>query len=248
MLDGGVALNDFFSAQNANASNVAHLNDRGFIEDQPIQLNAGAHSITATYTADANSSYISSTTTNTLSITITQAATQTGVVGSPGSIVSGGAVTLTATVSSGSNSAQGPTGTVQFSNGSANLGSPVTCTPLGATSSAGASCTATLSTTISAFPPIGIDNRWRWTPFEWFAALLAMMALTLFMMTMRMRGQRRAYAYGVIALFLIASATLAGCGGGSSGGGGGSTRTISAKYSGDTNYGTSTGSATVTVR
>jgi len=250
MLDNGVALNDFFNGQNANASNVAHLNDRGFIEDQPIQLNAGAHSITATYTADANSSYQSSTTTNTLSVTITPAVTQVQVAPAPLSIVAGGTVTLTAIISSGSNSSQGPTGTVQFSSGATMLGAPVTCTAHGATATAGASCTATLSTTISAFPPVGIDNRWRWTPLEWFAALMAAMALVLFTLAMRMRGPRRAFAYSAIMLFLIASATLAGCGGGSGGGGGGggSARTISAKYSGDTNYATSTGTGTVTVQ
>jgi hypothetical protein len=117
----------------------------------------------------------------------------------------------------------------------------------GASSSAGASCTATLSTTISAFPPVGIDNRWRWTPLEWFAALLAAIALVLLVLAMRMRGPRRAFVYGAMALFIIASATLAGCSG-TSGGGGGSTRTVSAKYSGDTNYSTSTGSGTITVQ
>jgi hypothetical protein len=49
---------------------------------------------------------------------------------------------------------------------------------------------------------------------------------------------------------LIAFAVLAGCGGGSSSGaGGGSTRSITAKYSGDANYGGSTSSAiTVTIQ
>jgi len=248
LLDNNAALKDFPNAQTPGATNAAQLNNRGFIEDQPIQLNVGVHPITATYTADAISSYISSTTTNTLSVTITQAATQVQVAAAPGSVVSGGMVTLTATIASGSNSSQGPTGTVQFSNGGTNLGAPVTCTPKGASSAAGASCTATLSTAISAFPPVGIDNRWRWTPLEWFAALLAAIALVLFVLATRMRGPRRAFAYSAMALFIIASATLAGCGGGNSGGGGGSTRTISAKYSGDTNYATSTGSGTVTVR
>lgn len=246
MKDNGSALNDFFNAQNANATNVASLNNRGFIEDQPIQLPAGPHNITASYSGDG--SYNAQAVSNTLAVTITQATTQTQVTPSPASIVSGGTVTLTATVSSGSNSAQGPSGTIQFANGGVNIGAPVACTPAGATSSAGASCTAKLTTTLAAIPPIVVDKRWRWTPLEWFAALLAMMALALFMMTMRMREQRRGYAYAVIALFLIASATLAGCGGGSSGGGGSSTRTITAKYSGDTNYATSTGSGTVTVQ
>ena len=247
MLDGANPLNDF-----PGSSNVAHLNDRGFIEDQPIQLNAGTHNITASYTADANSSYISSATTNTLAVTITQAATQTTVVGSPNAVSPGGTV-LTATISTTSNSFQGPTGTVGFSNGTTNLSIGVPCIPKGADLTKNpivpASCTATLTATLAAFPPVGIDNRWRWTPLEWFAALLAMMALVLLVLAMRMRGPRRAFAYGAMALFLIASATLAGCSGTSGGGGGGgTTRTITAKYSGDTNYATSTGSGTVTVR
>src|SRR5262249_39054599 len=89
-LDKNVALKDFPNAQTPGATNIATLNDRGFVEDQPIQLNVGAHPITANYTADANSSYISSTTTNTLSVTITQAATTTAVVGSPSLITAGG--------------------------------------------------------------------------------------------------------------------------------------------------------------
>jgi len=246
MLDGANPLNDF-----PGLSNVAHLNDRGFIEDQPIQLNAGAHSITANYTADASSSYISSTTTNTLSLTITQAATQTQVVASPSSVVSGGSVTLTATISSGSNSAQGPTGTVQFMNGSTNLGAPVACTPKGATSSAGASCSAQFTTAISFLvPPSNPGNRtWR-TPLEWLAILSIVVALFLFFAALRMKKLRSVYAYPAIGLFLIATATLAGCSGGGSGGGGGggSARTITAKYSGDTNYATSTGTSSVTVQ
>src|SRR5262249_1257552 len=171
LLDNNVALKDFPSAQTPGATNVATLNDRGFIEDQPIQLNVGTHPITATYTADANSSYISSTATNTLSITITQAPTTTAVAGSPTTITSGASVTLTATLSSDSTSAQGPTGTIQFQNGGVNIGSPVTCTPKGATSSAGASCTATLSTTLSALPPFNFDGPMRRTPFECLAPL-----------------------------------------------------------------------------
>ncbi len=253
LLDGGAALKDFFSAQNANATNIAQLNNRGFIEDQPIQLNVGAHPITATYTADANSSYISSTTTNTLSVTITQATTTTAVVASPSSITSGGSVTLTATVNSNSNAdkAHAPSGTVQFMNGSTSLGTAVTCTQVGSSSTAGASCTASFTTTLTALaPPVNFDNRWRRTPFEWLAALLSMMAVILYLMMLRGRGARRAYAYGAIALFLIASAALAGCSGagnGGGGGGGGTALTITAKYSGDTNYTASQGTSTVSV-
>ncbi|HWY42092.1 MAG TPA: protease pro-enzyme activation domain-containing protein [Candidatus Sulfotelmatobacter sp.] len=249
LLDNAAALNDFPNAQTPNATNVAHLNNRGFIEDQPIQLNTGTHTITATYPGDAS---YNAGTSNTLSVTITQATTTTSVVGSPSTITSGGTVALTATVSSQSNADKphAPSGTIQFMNGSTNIGAPVTCTQVGSTSSAGASCTATFSTTLSALaPPISFDNRWRRTPYELLAALFAMLAVIFFIATRRLRGPRRAYAYASVVAFLIASAALAGCSGPSSsgGGGGGGGKTITAKYSGDTNYTASQGSGTVTV-
>jgi len=248
LLDGGSALNDFPNAQTPSATNAANLNDRGFIEDQPIQLGVGAHPITATYTAAAGSSYTSQASSNTLSVTITQATTTTGVTPSISSITSGGSVTLTAVVSSSSNSTQGPTGTVQFMNGSSNLGAAgATCTPAGATSSAGASCTATLTTAISSLPPGIIDIRPRNTPFvflAWLAAVLAMLSLVL---AAKLAARRKQYAYAGLAFFLMAAAAIAGCGGGSSSSGGGSSRSVTAKYSGDTNYVGSMGSTTITV-
>jgi subtilase family serine protease len=248
LLDGGSALKDFPNAQTPNATNVANLNDRGFIEDQPIQLGVGAHPITATYSAAAGSSYTSQASSNTLSVTITQATTTTVVTPSISSITSGGSVTLTAVVSSSSNSTQGPTGTVQFMNGSSNLGAAAaTCTPAGATSSAGASCTATLTTAISSLPPGIIDTRPRNTPFAFLAWLAAVLAMLSFVLAAKLAARRKQYAYAGLAFFLMAAAAIAGCGGGSSSSGGGSSRSVTAKYSGDTNYAGSTGSATITV-
>jgi subtilase family serine protease len=248
LLDGGSALKDFPNAQTPNATNVANLNDRGFIEDQPIQLGVGAHPITATYTAAAGSSYTSQASSNSLSVTITPASTTTGVTPSISSISSGGSVTLTAVVSSSSNSAQGPTGTVQFMNGSSNLGAAAaTCTPAGATSGTGASCTATLTTAISSLAPGIIDIRPRNTPFAflaWLAAVLAMLSLAV---ATKLAARRKQYAYAGIAFFLMAAAAIAGCGGGSSSSGGGSSRSVTAKYSGDSNYAGSTGSTMITV-
>jgi subtilase family serine protease len=248
LLDGGVALKDFPNAQTPNASSTATLNDRGFVEDQPIQLNVGVHPITATYAAAASSSYNSNSTSNTLSVTITQATTTTTVTPSPTSITSGGNVILTALVSSGSNSAAGPTGTVQFTSGGSNLGAPATCTPTAASGSTGASCTATLTTALSALPPGFFEPRPRLRPFLVLAWLMLALALLSYRIAMKFPVRERAYGYAGLALFLIAAATLAGCGGGSSSSGGGSSRSISAKYSGETNYAGSTGSTTVTVR
>ncbi len=253
LFDNGTALTDFPNAQTANASSTARLNDRGFVEDQPIQLNVGAHAITATYTADATSSYNSNSSSNSLSITITQATTSTTVVPSPSSITAGGNVTLKATVNTNSNSAQGPTGTVQFLNGGANLGAAVTCTPAGASSATSASCTATLTTMLSSLPPGFISEPRPTTPYApvaWLAAFIAaLLALLSFGLATRLSEHRRPYVYAGLVLSLAAVA-FAGCGGGGSGssGGGGSSRSITAHYSGDTNYAASTSSpATVTV-
>jgi hypothetical protein len=252
LFDGTSALNDFPNAQNPNASSTSQLNDRGFTEDQPIQLNVGAHAIKATYTADATSSYNSQSSSNSLSITITQATTSTVVTPSVSSITSGGSVTLTATVNSNSNSAQGPSGTVQFLSGGSNLGAATTCTPTGATSSASASCTAKLTTTLSSLPPGIIRLRPRNTPFvllAWLAAVLAMFSF-LMAVNVKLATPRRQYAYAGLAFFLMAAAVLAGCSGASSSsGGGGTTRSITANYSGDTNYSASTSSAiTITIQ
>jgi hypothetical protein len=255
LFDGGNPLNDFPKAQNMNATNVARLNDRGFAEDQPIQLTPGAHAITATYTADASSSFTSSSSSNTLSITITPAATTTAISSNTLSVTSGGSVTLTANIGTSSNSAQGPTGTVQFLNGGASLGSAATCTPKAANNNATpavpASCTAQLTTALSSLPPgfLG-DARPRHTPLVILTWLAAVLSLLSFLVAAQMTRGHRRYAYAGAAFFLIAAATLAGCGGGSSsgGGGGGSARTITAKYSGDANYGSSTSnSITITI-
>jgi hypothetical protein len=248
LLDNGSALNDFPNAQATNATNVANLNDRGFIEDQPIQLSVGTHPITATYTAAATSSYTSQASSNTLSVAITQAATTTAVTSSVASVASGGTVTLTAVVSTNSNSAVGPSGTVQFLNGSTNLGTAAaTCKSTGATSTTSASCTATLTTALSALPPGIINVRPPTTPFVFLAWLATALALIAFMLSMMLATKRKQYAYAGATFFLITATVLAGCGGSSNTSSSGSTRSITAKYSGDTNYAGSTGSTTITV-
>jgi subtilase family serine protease len=258
----GVALNDFPSPQSPNPS-IARLNDRGFAEDQPIQLAPGAYKLSATYTADANSSFNSSTTSNSVAVTVTQATTTTTLAPpSPASIASGGTVTLTATVNTTSNGA-GPTGTVQFKNGSSNLGAAATCTPTSATASNSgtALCTATLTTALSQFVPVSRPQpktRIPGTPV-WIGALLAILIFALAQHAARLQqrwprmGTRLGYAAVGLLLFACLAAGFAGCGGGSSsstGGGGGShTDSITAVYSGDANYSGSTATAvSVTVQ
>lgn len=254
--DGGQPLNDFLS--NGTATNQASLNNQGFAEDQPINLNAGSHSITATYSGDGN--YAATNTSNTLSITVTQASTATLVGTSVSSITSGQSVTLTAYVTT-SSFANGPTGTVQFTSNGSSLGSAAKCTPVNGSANTSppiqqiaagtAYCTATLTTTISSLypPPTGGPG----TPtIPRIPVIVALLSLLLFALGMRWIPQtrRRAYTYaGLLAIALLVG-VVAGCGGGSSSGGGGGsgTRTIGAAYSGDTNYTASSGTAQIIVQ
>jgi Pro-kumamolisin, activation domain/Bacterial Ig-like domain (group 3) len=248
----GTALNDFPNAQNPNATNVARLNDRGFAEDQPIQLATGSYSISATYTADANSSFNSSTTSNTLSVTVTKATTTAAVTASPVSVASGGSVTLTATISSTSNSSVGPGGTVQFMNGSTALGGAVTCTSAGAAGATGASCKATLSSALSHFMPMGEPRVRPNVPLLPLGVIASLLMVFLAMQRRLSLGRRMGYAAAGLLLYACLAAGFAGCGGSKNSsptGGGSHTDSITAVYSGDVNYSGSTSSAaTVTVQ
>jgi subtilase family serine protease len=240
----GTPLNDFPTAQTSNATNVARLNDRGFAEDQPIQLAVGSYSISATYTADANSSFNSSANSNTLAVTITKATTTSTVTSSLATVASGGSVTLTANVSSSSNSSVGPSGTVQLMNGSTALGSAMTCTPAGATGPTNASCKATLTTALSEFIPLA---RPRLRPNVPALPLGLIASLLLVFLALQRRlsvGRRVSYAAAGLLVFACLAAGFAGCSGSSGSGGSKShTDSITAIYSGDANYSGSTSPA-----
>jgi hypothetical protein len=244
LTDGGSPLNDFPNGPNGT-TNQPGVSNQGLVEDALVQLTGGKHTILAAYAGDANYAAGSS---NTLSVTITPAQTTTLVASNLGSISSGTSVVLTAIVGSTSNSVQGPTGTVQFQNGGANIGSPVTCTPSAATANAGASCSAQLTTTISALypPPTG-----RGPQVPMLPVLFALLSLVLFVLGWGWipENRRRAYAYAGFLVFALMSVGIAGCGGGGgSSGGGGKTVTINAAYAGDTNYSSSSGSTTINVQ
>ncbi len=219
------------------------VNSQGSGEDQPIQLGAGTHTLSATYSGDISYN-ASGPITDTL--TVTKATTATQVTPSVSSIMSGGSITLTANVTTVS-SGVGPTGTVQFKSGSTALSSAATCTPTAATTSAPASCTATLMTTLSFLAPPAIppqDTRIPTVPI-W---ILAFLLVLIFRLSQRRTPVgRRGYAFACLVLFIFVAAGIAGCGGGSGGGGGGGggaqTRSITAVYSGDANYAGSTSTA-----
>jgi len=244
----GVPLNDFPNTNGTGgANNVANLNDRGFTEDQPIQLPVGSYNISATYAGD--NSYNAQSTSNTIKVSITQASTTTTVATSPTTTTPGANVTLTATVNTQS-SGVGPTGSVSFTSNGTSVGS-ATCTPTAAnlTTSVPAFCTAQLTVAISSLYPLPKDGP-RTPSLPRVPMILALVSLLLFVLGMRWvpQARRRAYAYaGLLAIALLVG-VVAGCGGGGGGGGGGGTRTIGASYAGDTNYAGSSGSTQIIVQ
>jgi hypothetical protein len=221
---------------------------------------AGAQSITAVYSGDTN--YAGSTS---AAIAITAATgtqlTTTVVTPSVTSIASGGSVTFTAKVTGTANNAPGPTGSVQFMNGTTALGTAASCMPTAGTASTPGTCTATLTTTLAFLrPPTSPTNISRRPPFgpvvpsapiRIFAGLL-FAALLLSLGRLRVAPPTRKLAYACAGGLLLACLAIgiAGCGGS------GSTTTpppttphtdtITAVYSGDGTYATST-SAAVTI-
>jgi hypothetical protein len=256
LTDNGNPLNDFLNS--GKATNVTSLNNLGLVEDQPINLPAtvgsttpGVHNLVATYSGDKN--YAAGSPSNTLKITIQQVATSTQVTSSLSSITSGATVLLTASItpSTASNGnapcGTGSTGTVQFTSNGSNLSGTVTYTGTsGQTSSNGASCTATLSTAISSFYPLGRPNS---PTIPRIPLLVAFLSLLFFALGLRWIPQTRRRAYACIGLLAIGLlvGVVAGCGGGG-GGGGGSTRTIGAAYSGDANYKSSSGTTAISIQ
>jgi hypothetical protein len=174
-------------------------------------------------------------------LTITAAApapTTTTVTSSVTSIASGGSVTLTATVATMSHGA-GPTGTVQFKNGSSALSTAVTCTPTAGTATATAFCTATLTTTLSFLAPPSVPHLRPRVPAEpiWIVAFLLWVVILL--NRRHITAERRGYAFALV-LFLLLAAGVVGCSNSNSSG---HTDSITAVYSGDANYSSSTSAA-----
>src|SRR5947207_3743371 len=124
------------------------INSEGHAEDQPIQLTAGTHALSATYSGDISYSPPASATLD--NVTVTKATTATTTVPSASTVASGTPMTLTAAISSNSNSTAGPSGTVTFSDGGTQIGTPVTVVSSPASVLAGASGTAALTWTFSS--------------------------------------------------------------------------------------------------
>jgi subtilase family serine protease len=220
------------------------LNSLGIAEDQAIQLPVGSHSLVASY---AGSSSFSSSVSATDAVTVTQANTTSTLSANPTTVLSGGLVTLTAVVNTQSTGVA-PTGTVQFLNGSTPITGTVTLTPVAGSQNGPASLTATLTTTLSALSGPQ-TNLWRTpNPPRIFVGMLAY-AIFVFLLFLIIapRKKLRGAAYMALLFFAVAIVAGAGCGGGSSTKTPNSTSaSLTAKYSGDTNY-VSSSSPTVIV-
>jgi Pro-kumamolisin, activation domain len=260
LTDNGNALNDWPNAQNANATNVAKVNNQGTAEDQPIQLGVGSHSLVASFApSSASQTNYTSSTSNTLSVTVKQASTSMVLTASATSITPGASVTLTAYVVTNSSGA-GPTGSISFTSNGNSIGS-ATCTPTAGTANINAPisqigfgtgyCVATLTTTsiMGLYPPPNAGPRTPTIPRV--PAILALLSFLLFVIGMRLVPQtrRRAYTYAGLLVIALLVGVVAGCGGGGGGSNsGGGTRTIAASYPGDTNYTTSNASGQIVVQ
>jgi hypothetical protein len=232
---GTISLTD---GANALDGGTFALNSDGYTEDQAGLLAPGNHSLAASYSGDA--SFVSSNTAAADAITITQGPTIVVLTPSAVTVASGGAITLTAVVNTASNGLP-PSGTVQFFNGSTALSGNVVLTPARATFFTFSTLTATLNTTLSTVPAAGptrTPNMLRRYPL----ALFALGALLCLFLLRNASANRRKYAYVGLTLAVFMLAGMAACGGGG-GGGHPHTDSITAKYSGDTNYTGSTSTA-----
>ncbi|PYU16017.1 MAG: hypothetical protein DMG37_03710, partial [Acidobacteria bacterium] len=221
---------------NAGASGTASLST--------TFASSGAHSLTAVYNGDTN---YGNSTSSAVSLTVGQT-TSTTVTSSASTISSGGSVTLTATVV-GTGTGTSPTGTVQFMNGSATLGTAQTCAAVSGASSP--TCKATLTTTLAFLAPPSGPNRMPKLRVPWIL-LIGVVLLILLLLNLKWAPARYRRAYATVDLLLLAGlvAGLAtGCGKNYGGGGGTHYDTITAVYSGDSTYAGSTSSSiTITVQ
>jgi Pro-kumamolisin, activation domain/Bacterial Ig-like domain (group 3) len=220
---------------------------------------SGSVTVTAKYaTGDGN--YSSSTGSGTFTVgTSGTVVTTTVVTSSVTTVASGGSVMLTATVTGTGNNLAGPTGTVQFQNGTVALSTPATCTAKAGTSTSPGTCTATLTATLAQLVPLGQPGKnLQRTPLRlidsfWLApAYLLLMALLFSLRWLPVTPLTRRLAYVGASALLCAclAAAIAGCGGGS--GSGGTTPpptstphtdSITGVYSGDSTYAGSTSAA-----
>jgi hypothetical protein len=216
------------------------LNSLGYVEDLAVStsLSPGTYQLSSSYSGDSSFGPSGPATD---SIKITQATTITIVTPNATLIAPGGFVTLVAAVASQS-FGNPPTGTVTFFNGGTQLGSPVTVSGGFSTIIPGfAIATASLTTSLSNVPAPISTSRPKLIFQQLAPPLVAFIAVLCVFIRFAVRRNSRGYVYAALALVLLFLGGIAACGGGGGGGGGNQhTDTITAKFSGDTNYSSST--------
>ena len=235
-------------SDNGNALASAALASNGAATYSNYQLasqsfSVGQHNISATYNGDA--SFNGSTSTS-VPFTIVQAGTTTAASSSANSVGSAASVTISVAVTANSLGAP-PSGTVQLFNGSTAIGS-ATSLQQGYSSTTGlVQSTASITLTGSQLGAVKTAALEKAT-FPWgLSGGAAAMACVFFLAIPARRRSWRALL-GLIVFAIMVSGAVA-CGGSSNNNNNnGGTASITAKYSGDTNYTASTSTAiTITV-
>lgn len=232
---------------NGNALASAAIASNGAATYSNYQLasqsfSVGQHSITAKYNGDAS---FNASTSSSVGFTVVQAATTTAASSSANSVGSAASVTISVAVTANSLGAP-PSGTVQLFNGSTAIGSATTLTQGYSSTSGLVQSTASISLTgsqLGAIQKAALEK----ASFPWgLSGGAAAMACVFFLAIPARRRSWRALL-GLIVFAIMVSGAIA-CGGSSNNNNNGGTASITAKYSGDTNYTASTSTAiTITV-
>jgi hypothetical protein len=232
---GSVTLKD---GANALDGGTFKLNSDGYAEDQVETLSCCvSHTLNASYSGDA--SFNANTASS--NVMVVQAATKTSATANPATTTPGQNVTFLVTITTES-FGTAPTGTVTLFNGGTQIGTPAAVSGTINSSTGFVQGTATVTAKISGLMPVNgpeTQNRPRFPVVPVALGMLLALALVLRFSS----ANRRRYAYVGLTFAIFMLAGMAACGGG--GGGGAHNVIVTAKYSGDTNYVTS--SATVNV-
>lgn len=234
---------NFYDSNNSLASAAVANNGAATYSNYQIvsqSFSVGSHNITAKYSGDAS---LNASTSTAQAFTIVQAATTTTATAGASSVGSTGSVKIAVAVGADSIGAP-PSGTVQLYNGTTAIGSPVAVTQGYSSTTGLTQSTATFTLTGSQLTGSAVVAKQQRSAFPWeLPGGAAALAFAFFFAIPARRRSWRALL-GIIVFAVMMSSVIA-CGSSSSNNnnGGGSTASITAKYSGDTNYSTSTSAA-----
>ena len=245
----GVATGTVNFLDNNNSIATANVASNGIAAYGNFQLSSqsfavGTHSITAKYSGDA--SFQASTSTASQQFTIVQAATTTSAASSASTVAPTASVTIGVAVAADSIGVP-PSGTVQLFNGSTAIGSAVSVTQGYSPSTGLAQSTASFTLTGNQISPSARMAKLNREGFPWAVSGGAAALACVFFFAIPARRCSWRALLSLVVFALIVSGAVA-CGGGDDNNNNGGASSITAKYSGDTNYSASTSTAiTITV-